>query len=220
MSVAFSIVPSPASHHPHRVPDVATLKAQLHRLLRGRAQPLLPPYRWPAAFAERMESAGDAGFFDGTDDFLTAPGSQPFGWQLRRALRKLKITLVPFRAWTDGINGYAHHREIAISPLALHPCATAVHEMAHVLLGHTTDDELRAYSTIVRVKSFAECEAEAVTWICARMFGFRGMTERRSADYIRAFGKRYRREGLFSDESVARIQSVAQRILDAGWVGV
>ena len=53
-------------------------------------------------------------------------------WNKERALTALGIQEIPF-ATTDGnVQGYAHRREVAVSPVAAMPHKTLFHELAHL----------------------------------------------------------------------------------------
>lgn len=58
-------------------------------------------------------------------------------WDLGKALDTLKITRVLFRNLNGNVHGYSVGREIAINPMAPHPERTMLHEMGHIVLGHT-----------------------------------------------------------------------------------
>jgi len=84
---------------------------------------------------------------------LTAPGNIPEElppvqlpeWDVDTALEKLGITKVPFRKNDSHIQGYAHGREIAINPFAVHQSNALFHELGHVVFGHTTPEMLEQY---------------------------------------------------------------------------
>jgi len=68
-------------------------------------------------------------------------------WDRVRALAALGITEETF-AMTDGNTlGYARQHTIAVSPLADLPDKTRFHELAHVVLGHTSESRERKPSS-------------------------------------------------------------------------
>src|SRR5205807_1446722 len=77
-----------------------------------------------------------------------------------RALEALAITEEPFAALDGNCQGYARGRAIAVSPVAASPHKTRFHELAHVVLGHTTEHEQTDSEDTPR--SLREVEAEAV----------------------------------------------------------
>src|SRR5208282_2689983 len=64
------------------------------------------------------------------------------GFDLDAALHSLKIIRAPFDEINCNVQGFAHQREIAVSPIAALPLKTTLHELAHVILGHTASQKL------------------------------------------------------------------------------
>jgi N-terminal domain of anti-restriction factor ArdC len=60
-------------------------------------------------------------------------------WQSERALAALDIQEIAFTHTDGNCQGYAKKRQIAINPVAQLPHKTRFHELAHVILGHTTE---------------------------------------------------------------------------------
>jgi hypothetical protein len=60
-------------------------------------------------------------------------------WNRERALSTLDVRVIPFTMMNGNCQGYAKSREIAISPVAAMPAKTTFHELAHVVLGHTSE---------------------------------------------------------------------------------
>jgi hypothetical protein len=54
----------------------------------------------------------------------------------------LNITRTPFDELNGNIQGLARSREIAVNPVAGLPHKTTFHEIAHIVLGHTTSEKL------------------------------------------------------------------------------
>jgi hypothetical protein len=72
-----------------------------------------------------------------TDGQDVQPPATP-EWDQARALETFGITEEPFTTTDGNCQGYARQRTIAVSPLAELPHKTRFHELAHVLLGHTS----------------------------------------------------------------------------------
>src|SRR5258707_11259309 len=88
------------------------------------------------------------------------------------ALRMLHITRTPFDEITGNTQGFARQREVAINPLAALPHKTTFHEIAHVVLGHTTTERLvDSEHSAVHLR---EAEAESVALICCETLGLEG----------------------------------------------
>lgn len=204
-----------------RVPDVPTTKALLLQLLTKRPA-TTPPAALPNFSPEFYRSLANAGRL-GMLHTTTVPYFRAC-WDLSRALRTLKIALVPFANWgeIDTWFGYASGGSIAISPLAPDPQNTCLHEIAHVQLGHTTTiAQQSARTNRAQESRLDECEAEATAWVCARTLTasvrsdhFRQVTNQ-SAFYLHQYSARVK-DVLLSDYTIGRICATAQTIIDAG----
>ena len=94
-------------------------------------------------------------------------------WDVERALAALNVTEVPFDATCENMLGYARGRTIAVSPLSPLPHMTRFHELAHVLLGHTTEGEHN--DDALTPRNLRECEAEAVAMRCCAALDLPGV---------------------------------------------
>lgn len=130
------------------------------------------------------------------------------GWDMEQALRNLKVERINFGVVNGNVQGYAHKRTVALNPVAQHPMRTMVHEVAHVVLGHT-DDETTVDEGRVPY-NVGELEAEAVAYLVCDVFGLDGAAESRG--YIQHWYK----ENTVDDETANRIYIAANKILNAG----
>lgn len=73
------------------------------------------------------------------------PPYEPPHWSKTRALGKLGIKEVPFENYDGNIGGYASGRTIAINPVAPYPLRTTMHELSHIMAGHTSPENLKKY---------------------------------------------------------------------------
>lgn len=122
---------------------------------------------------------------------------------------RLKVTEVPFDATCgSGMFGYACGRTIAVSPTSPLPHLTRFHELAHVLLGHTTEGEQNDGALIPR--NLRECEAGAVAMRCCAALGLPGVEF--SGTYIGHWWG----AGKIPRRSAQRILKVVDQILKAG----
>ncbi len=141
---------------------------------------------------------------------------QPVGipeWDQTRALQALEITEEPF-ALTDGnCQGYARQRTIAVSPLAELPHKTRFHELAHVVLGHTSEEGTGLTDSELTPRSLGEVEAEAVALVCLEALGLPGAAHCRG--YIQAWNQRRGAEPI-PERSAQRIFKAADAIVKAG----
>lgn len=62
-------------------------------------------------------------------------------WDRDRTLAALHVQEIPFDGLDGNVLGFARQRSIAINPVNPMPHKTRFHELAHVLLGHTTEGE-------------------------------------------------------------------------------
>jgi antirestriction protein ArdC len=132
-------------------------------------------------------------------------------WDKERALAALSIEQVEF-ALTDGnTQGYAHGREVAISPVAAMPHKTLFHELAHVELGHTAESEFTDSEHTPR--SLREAEAEAVAMLLCESLELPG------AEYCRGYIQNWLQGDVIPEKSAQKIFGAADRILRAGRPG-
>ena len=137
------------------------------------------------------------------------PPADPPGWEKARALAALDVSEIPFDLINGNILGYAKDRSVSISPVNPFPLKTLFHELAHVLLGHTTE-ALQAESETTP-RTLREAEAEAVALLCCEALGLPGADESRG--YIQHW---YGAGNPIPEKSAQRILRVADQILRAG----
>ncbi len=145
---------------------------------------------------------------DDTEGAEFKPEVKIAAWNKDKALETLNIKETSFQSVNGNSQGYASDREIAINPLAVLPHKTRFHELAHVVLGHTSeglmsDSELTA-------KNIKEVEAESVAYILCDLLGLEGAKESRG--YI----QHWLQSESISDKSAQKIFGAADKILKAG----
>ena len=130
-------------------------------------------------------------------------------WDRTTAVEALQVDEVPF-AHTDGnCLGFARERSIAINPVNPLPHKTRFHELAHVLLGHTSDG-VQADSEITP-RNLRECEAESVALLCCAALDLPGVDE------CRGYVQHWWGQGHeIPERSAQRILKAADQILKAG----
>lgn len=131
------------------------------------------------------------------------------GFDLDAALQTLDITRTRFDEINGNVQGFAHRREIAVSPIAELPLKTTLHEIAHVVLCHTASQKCVDLEHIDR--NIREVEAESVALICCESLGLPGTEAARG--YIQHW---LQGEKEIPNQSAARIFAAAQTILKAG----
>jgi hypothetical protein len=130
-------------------------------------------------------------------------------WAKGRALAALNVTEEPFTMLDGNCQGYARERTIAVSPVAAMPHKTTFHEVAHVLLGHTSEGEHA--DSDVTPRNLRECEAESVSLLCCAALDLPGVECCRG--YIQAW---WGQGNPIPERSAQRILKVADQILKAG----
>jgi len=131
------------------------------------------------------------------------------GFNIDAALCALNITRTPFEELNGNIQGFAHGRAIAVNPVAALPHKTTLHELAHVVLGHTISEKLVDSEQTAR--HIREVEAESVALICCETPGLEG------ADFCRGYIQHWlKTEKEIPNQSAARIFAAATSILKAG----
>jgi len=130
-------------------------------------------------------------------------------WDRDRALVGLDVTEIPFEHVDGNTLGFARERSIAVNPVNPLPHKTRFHELAHVLLGHTsagvqTDSE-------VTPRNLRECEAESVALLCCAALDLPGVAE------CRGYVQNWWGQGHeIPERSAQRILKAADQILKAG----
>jgi hypothetical protein len=130
-------------------------------------------------------------------------------WDADRALATLHIQEIPFDHLDGNCLGFARERSIAINPINPLPHKTRFHELAHVLLGHTTEGEQNDGE--ITPRSLRECEAEAVALLCCAALDLPGVDCCRG--YIQSS---WGIGNPIPERSAQRILKAADQILKAG----
>jgi hypothetical protein len=130
-------------------------------------------------------------------------------WDRDRALEALDVTEVPFDALSGNCLGFARERTIAINPVNPMPHKTRFHELAHVLLGHTSEGTLNDGELTPR--NLREVEAESVALLCCAALDLPGV------EFSRGYIQNWWGAGNpIPEKSAQRILKVADQILKAG----
>jgi antirestriction protein ArdC len=143
-----------------------------------------------------------------TDGQPLAENSIP-AWDADRALRVLDVQQVPFDHVDGNCLGFARQRSIAINPVNPLPHKTRFHELAHVLLGHTTEGQQNDGE--ITPRDLKECEAEAVALLCCAALDLPGVECCRG--YIQSW---WGAGNPIPERSAQRILKAADQILKAG----
>lgn len=129
-------------------------------------------------------------------------------WDRATALAALEITEIPFESLNGNCLGYAKGQQIAINPLNPMPHKTTFHEVAHILLGHVVEGELREGER--PPKHLREAEAEGVALLCCESLELPG------AEFCRGYIQDWLAGEEIPEKSAQKIFHAADQILRAG----
>ncbi len=132
-------------------------------------------------------------------------------WDEAKAFTVLNVKEIEFALLDGNVQGYATEKKISVSPVAALPWKTTFHELAHVLLGHTSKGQQSDDEPTPR--DLRECEAEAVALLCCEALGLPGASEARG--YIQSW---WGAGNEIPERSSQKILRVADQILKAGEV--
>ena len=145
------------------------------------------------------------------------PVTAPMAWDRDKALAALDIALAPFDHLDGNTLGFAHARTVAVSPLAPTPFKTLFHELAHVVLGHTTNNFRGEGNAALSLSdgeqlppALIEVEAESVALLCLATLDLPGQA------FCRGYIQHWAQGRDIPEKSAQRIFGAADRILAAG----
>ena len=136
------------------------------------------------------------------------------GWDRAAALAKLGVRLVPFDELNGDIQGYSQRLNIAINPVAVHPDKTLMHELGHVVLGHTMPQSLAEYATHRGVFEF---QAEATAYLTMHELG---QLDDESAEVSRGYIQEWLAGEQPPERAIQQVFTATDRILKAGRLAV
>jgi len=132
-------------------------------------------------------------------------------WDADKALSALDIQREAFTHTDGNCQGYAKKRAIAINPVAQLPHKTLFHELAHVILNHTSEADFN--DSELTPRNLREVEAEAVALLCCEALDLEG------AEFCRGYIQNWLKRGSESaipEKSAQKILKAADQILKAG----
>jgi len=130
-------------------------------------------------------------------------------WTLDRALEELDIKQVDYKLLDGNTQGYSSGREFALNPVAAHPWKTTFHELAHIVLGHTSDEGVKEYASH---RGIMEFQAEAVAYIVSHELELTDWDASESRAYVRG----WLGGGEVSDKHIRQVFGAVSKILNAG----
>jgi hypothetical protein len=126
-------------------------------------------------------------------------------WSRERAIAALNVEQIPFDHVDGNVQGFARKRTFAISPLAVLTNKTLLHELAHIILGHTEESDFN--DEVLTPRSLREAEAERILCETLQLPG---------ADACRGYIQNWLRGDVIPEKSAQKIFGAADRILRAG----
>lgn len=145
---------------------------------------------------------------------LSQTDGEPFvapelpAWSSERALATLAIGTIPFTLPDGNVQGFARGRSVSVSPIAALPLKTLVHEIAHVVLGHTAEHEMTDGDRTPR--DIREIEAESTALLVL------GALNQPGLDECRGYIQHWLAGQAIPERSAQRIFKAADAILRAG----
>lgn len=123
-----------------------------------------------------------------------------------KVVKAFDIKKVEYDSVDGNCQGYCfpEKKEYAINPLAENPIKTAIHEIAHILLKHHTDNMTR---------NLHELEAETVAYIVLSVIN--GASES-DLEKMRGYIQAWFKGNVIPEQNARRIMTVADKILKAG----
>lgn len=138
------------------------------------------------------------------------PPWEPPTWSKEKALETLGITEIPHGMIDPNCQGYSVRREVSVNPLARYPFKTLCHELAHVQAGHTSEEQIKEYSTH---RGLYEFVAEGSAYLTLNELGaLEQFDVAESRHYISTWLQGETRD----DQSIKQVFSVADKIIRAG----
>lgn len=129
-----------------------------------------------------------------------------------KMLRELDIEEVPFNLLDGNVQGWSIERKVAINPVAVYPLKTLMHEVGHIQLGHTTQENNLDYLMHRGIKEF---QAEATAYLVMNELGkLDAMNPAESRGYIQSWLGAHKPD----DKTIREVFSAVNAILNAGRV--
>lgn len=140
------------------------------------------------------------------------PPVEPRTWDKEKALAALAIRQVAFEELDGNTAGYSTGRDFAINPVAPYPLKTTFHELAHIVLGHTAEDQQQEY---VWHRGTKEFQAESTAYLVMHELD---LQEHLDASESRAYIQHWMNFERPADGDIKPVFSAVDAILKAGRV--
>lgn len=130
-------------------------------------------------------------------------------WNLEMALAKLDITKTTYDIADGNTQGYSTGRKYAINPMAQFPIKTTMHELAHIVLGHTSKEQMHEYADHRGIKEF---QAEATAFLVCKELDVEAYDQSASRAYIQGWLS----DQTPDDKAIKQVFKAVNDILTAG----
>lgn len=134
---------------------------------------------------------------------------QPPEWSIEQTEQNLRITRMPFTQINGNVQAYSKERAYALNPLARYPLKSTVHELAHIVLGHTVQD----YEEYKEHRGLREFGAESAAFLVLNELG---VLDDEQAATSRGYIQSWLRGDKPPDQAIRQAFSAAEQILQAG----
>lgn len=138
------------------------------------------------------------------------PPWEPPEWSRERALGALGIREVAFQMLDGNIQGYSSGHELAINPVAAYPMKTLIHELGHIVLGHTAPDAHDEYQSHRGLKEF---QAESTAYLGMNELG---ALDRMDASESRGYIQHWLSGREPTERDIRQVFTATDKILKAG----
>lgn len=132
------------------------------------------------------------------------------GWRLDQAIDALDVRQVPYQLLNGNVQGYSAGREYAVNPVAANPLHTALHELGHIVLGHTLPEARADY---VLHRGSKEFQAEATAHLVLNELG--QLTDE-TASHSRGYIQNWLHDERPADAEIRQVFTATDTILKAG----
>lgn len=126
-------------------------------------------------------------------------------WDMDMALGKLEITKVKYELMSGNTQGYSTGKTFAINPVAKFPIKTTMHELGHIVLGHTTGENAGH-------RGVQEFQAEAVAYLVCKELEVEAYDQSASRAYIQGWLS----DQTPDDKAIKQVFKAVNDILTAG----
>lgn len=142
------------------------------------------------------------------------PAPPRHDWSKEEAFAQLGVMEVPFDDMDGNLQGYSRGCELAINPVAVHPEKTLMHELGHIVLGHTLPRSVGEYASH---RGIMEFQAEGTAYICCNELQ---LLDETTASHSRGYIRHWLEDEQPPERAIRQVFGAADRILKAGRLAV